>query len=234
MIAALRQILEQTIQRLSSLATGYVPALLAGATIFLSAVLLATCVRWLLARLFKGAGADRFLEQSGLASVVSPSRRLRATALAASGAYWTILGLGALTALSAFDTQLTSQMIEGAVLLFPKLITAAGILLIGAWLAQYLGRGALVWACNEGLPFPRRVAAAVRLITVFVAVVVAADHLNFAREVFLAAFVLVVGGAVLATSIALGMAAHGVIARRLTEGSAQPEAAADQTVWNHL
>jgi hypothetical protein len=76
------------------------------------------------------------------------------------------------------------------------------ILLVGAWLSQYLGRSLLVWAVNENLPAPRRIVAAARVLIMFVAVVVVADTLNFARTVFLAAFMILVGGAVLTASLA--------------------------------
>ena len=96
-------------------------------------------------------------------------------------------------------------MTETLVLLFPKLVTATVILLAGAWLGQYLGRSALVWAVNEEVPFARRIATGVRVAILFVAVVVAADQLNFARNVFLSAFLIVAGGAVLTISLILGL-----------------------------
>jgi hypothetical protein len=110
-------------------------------------------------------------------------------------------------------------------------VTAAVILLIGLWLGQYLGRSMLVWSCNEGVPYPRRLAAGVRIFVVFIAVVVAADHLDFARSVFLAAFLILVGGAVLAGAIAAGLGAHTAIRRRL---EAQPEVEHEKSLWNHL
>jgi hypothetical protein len=68
---------------------------------------------------------------------------------------------------------------------------------------------------------------------VFVAVVVAADHLNFARTVFLAAFLLVVGGLVLAGSIALGLSAHEALKRRLAEPAHSGDGE-EKSLWNHL
>ena len=74
----------------------------------------------------------------------------------------------------------------------------------------------LVWAVNENFPSPRRLAAVVRILIMFVAVVVAADQLNFARSVFLAAFIIFVGGAVLAASLAIGLG-RGALCRFLEE-----------------
>ncbi len=233
MIATLREILEQSLQRLAQTATAYVPPLLAGLVIFLAALLIAALVRLLVMRITKTAWLDRFLLESGLASMLGRSRPMQAAPLVAAGAYWLILLIGLLTALNAFNTALTSQIVQAVVFLLPKLATAALILLAGAWLAQFLGRSMLVWAVNEDLPHPRRLAAGVRVLIMFVAVVAAADHLNFAREVFLAAFVLVVGGAVLAASLALGLGVHGALKRRWGE-PARAGDGEEKSLWNHL
>lgn len=233
MIATLQQIMERALERLVLIITTYLPPLLAGLTIFLGAFLIAKFVRWVLTRMIKAAGVDRFLAQSGLSSMLDRSGRLRAARLVSGTAYWAIILVGLLTALSAFNTSLTSRMIEGVVFLFPKLVAAGVILLAGAWLGQYLGRSTLVWAVNEGIPYARRVAAAVRMVIVFVSVVVAADYLDFARSVFLAAFVLLVGGAVLAASIALGIGAHGAVERHLEKARPEEERE-EKSLWNHL
>ncbi len=234
MIATIQQVLQMALARLSQTVTTFVPALLAGLTILLVAFAIARLVRWLLNHLFKGAGVDRFLYRSGISSIYDPSGRLRATRIVSTGAYWIVLAAGALTALNAFDTTLSTKIVETAVFLFPKLVTAGAILLAGVWLARYLGNGALVWASNEGIPWCRRLAAAVRVVVVFVAVVVAADHLDFARNVFLAAFILLVGGGALAAGIALGLGARGAAERYFELRREGERADEERPVWHHL
>lgn len=95
----------------------------------------------------------------------------------------------------------------------PKLVVAAALLLGGFWLCQYLSRGLLIWAVNEELPAPRRLAAGARVLILCLSVVAVADYLNFARSVFLAAFILILGGAVLAAGLALGLGAAKPCAR---------------------
>jgi hypothetical protein len=109
------------------------------------------------------------------------------------------------------------------------------ILLAGAWLGQYLGRSMLVWAVNENFPSPRRLAAVVRILIMFVAVVVAADNLDFARSVFLAAFIIFVGGAVLAASLAIGLGrGTGTVQRFLEDKRERAVEAGDRSLWSHL
>lgn len=85
------------------------------------------------------------------------------------------------------------------------------------------------------LLFPvRRLAAAVRVVVLFVAVVAAADQLNFARSVFLAAFVILLGGAVLTASLALGLAGRECVRDHFQGKAADEEERLERSLRNHL
>jgi hypothetical protein len=234
MIETMRKVLEAVLDRLQYQVTAYLPAVLVALIILAAAYVAAVAARWFLNRIFKGIAVDRFLRRTGLAFMIDGSGRLRATRLVSEAAYWLILLTGVLTGLSAFNTPLTTKMTQEFVLLLPKLFVAGLILLGGVWLSQYLGRGALVWAVNEGIPHPRRIAMAVRLIITFVAVVVAADYLNFARNVFLAAFIILIGGAALAASLALGLGGREAARHYLKDHGARGEESSERSLWNHL
>jgi hypothetical protein len=92
----------------------------------------------------------------------------------------------------------------------------------------------LVWAFSERLPYPRRLGVAVRVIVFFTAVVVAADHLNFARSVFLIAFVMFVGGLVLTISLAFGIGASGRVRDYLKDAPKRTALKEDRPLWTHL
>ncbi|MBS1875986.1 MAG: hypothetical protein JSU00_22430 [Acidobacteria bacterium] len=233
MIEVLRKVLEGAVDRLHHQITTYLPPLLAALALIAVAWAIALLARWIVYRIFKGLAIDKFLRQSGVAFLVDPSGRLRATRIVGETVYWGIVLTGFLLGVNVFDTDLTSQMVQSFVFLLPKLMVAGLILLGGAWLGYYLGRSMLVWAVNENLPSPRRLAVVVRVLIIFVAVVAAADQLNFARTVFLAAFIILVGGVVLAGSLAVGLSASGV--RQLLE--ARPRASGEseeRSLWSHL
>jgi hypothetical protein len=174
------------------------------------------------------------MRRSGVAHVIDPTGRFRATPVAAEMAYWSILAFGVLAGLSVFGTDLTSELIQRLVLTIPRLVIATLIVLAGAWLSQYLARWMLVWAFSERLPYPRRLAAAVRVMVFFIAVVVAADHLNFARTVFLTAFVILIGGLVLTISLALGIGASGRVRDYLKDAPKRAALKEERPLWTHL
>src|SRR5665647_2241872 len=146
MFETLKRVLESALERLQYQVTTYLPALLAALTLVLGAYLTALLARWLIYRIFKGLAIDKFLRQSGVAFLVDPSGRLRATRLVAETVYWCILLSGVLLGVNVFGTDLTTQIVQSFVFLLPRLFVAGLILLGGTWLGQYLGRSMLVWA----------------------------------------------------------------------------------------
>lgn len=233
MTGTLRKVLEDALERLHTQVTTHVPALLAAAILMLCAWILAASFRWVIYRIFKGRTIDKFLRQSGLALMIDRSGRLRATRIVAESVYWGVLLGGVLMGLSAFNTDLTMQITQGFVYLLPKLLASGAILLAGAWLGQFLGRSMLVWSVNEGLPHPRRLAALVRILISFVAVVVVADQMNFARGVFLTAFVILIGGAVLCAALTIALGAAGSVRKYLDEKREAHESG-ERSLWSHL
>jgi hypothetical protein len=233
MVRTLQTVLESMLDRLYKVVTIYLPSLLAAVILFVGAYLVALVARWVLYRIFKGPAIDKFLRQSGLAFMIDPSGRLRATRIVAETVYWCFLLTGFLLGLSVFDTDITTQIVQSLIFLMPKLVMAGLILLAGAWLGHYLGRSTLVWAVNESIPGARRWSVVVRIVVMFVAVVVAADQLDFARSVFLAAFIILVGGGALTASLAIGLS--GVGRRFLQMQKEQPaEETPERSLWNHL
>jgi hypothetical protein len=231
MLGLLEEIMKQTIDRISSQILVYTPGLLAALFILVIALVLAKSARWIILKIFKGTALDRFLRLTGLAT--NPEK-LKTPQLAAQVVFWLIMGLGFLVALSSFDSKLTSRIIETAVFLFPKVLVAAAIIVISAWLGRYFGRSILVWAVNENMPGPRKLAAAVRLLFIFSGVVAAADHLDFARSVFLAAFILILGGIVLAAGLAIGLGGREFVQHCLHEEKTASEETEKRPIWKHL
>ena len=164
MINLFESVMRETIQRISNQFSTYAPGVLTGILIVLIAYVLARVARWLISRIFKGIAFDRFLRQSGLLSMLNRSGSVRTVEIVANTAFWLILLGGVVTGVSAFDTQITSQITQTVIFLSPKLLAAAGIIVAGFWLGQYLSRHILVWAVNEGIPSGRRLAQAVRVL----------------------------------------------------------------------
>ena len=125
MSETLTTILTGVMDRLNFQATTYLPSLIAAGIVMLGALILAIVARSILYRLFKGTAIDRFMRRTGVAQVIAPGGRLRATPVAAEMTYWSILAFGILAGLSVFDTDLTTSLIQTFVFTIPRLVIAA-------------------------------------------------------------------------------------------------------------
>jgi hypothetical protein len=235
MIETFRQVFEQSVARLSAQATQFLPPFFVAIVVFAIAWVIALLLRWLLLHAFKGERFDAFLRKTGIGSMLDHSGRLRASPLIAHAIYYGILLIGLLNAISVFETDITREIVDGVVHLLPKLFAAAAIILAGIWLAQYLGRTALLWASNEGFTWARRFCSFVRVVVVFVSIVVAADVLNFARTVFFSAFLIFAIGAVVAACLVLALNHRDVYQWFAASRHHGPEEEEDsQSLWRHL
>lgn len=234
MLQAINEIFTRTWEKLAAQAYAYVPPLLAALVILVTTWVLACLLRWLLTRAIRRLPIDRLLRESGIAEQLGGSQRVSGVPVLGGAVYWTVLILGGLAAISAFETTLSTQIVATTMALLPKLALAAAILVAGRWLSQYFSRGVLVWASNEELPHPRRMAAGVRVAIMLVAVAAASETLGFAHQVLLLAFTIILGGAVLAASLAIGLGGRGAVAR-LLEGDVRPIREKEEWAdWKHV
>jgi hypothetical protein len=233
MFRSLQLILQGAIDRVGDQVYTFGPPILAGLFVLFVTFVFARIVRWALMRSFRGVAIDRFLRESGVASMLGLSTRTNASRLVTSVVYWTIIVVGGLTALNAFGTRFTNDMVVAAASLVPRLVGGFGVLVAGIWLAQYLGRTVLVWTHDERLPSPRKWSAGTRAMVILMAVVVTSDILNFAEQVFFTAFVIAAGGAVLAVSLAVGIGSAKAVENHLLSRK-ERSAEENESVWQHL
>jgi len=71
-------------------------------------------------------------------------------------------------------------------------------------------------------------------VILFVAVVAAADYLNFARGVFLAAFIILLGAAALAAALAIGLGGRDAARHYLEDRRQRGEDTQARSLWTHL
>ncbi len=239
MIEALQFIIGGALERVWALIKHDLPPLLAALIILSISYLLARLARWVIHRGFKGIEVDAWLRNSGVSSMLDQTGGLHASRAAGQIAYWVILLLGGITALNVFGSQITTRLADWVTLLLPRMVAAGAIVLGGFWLAQYLARSVLVWAVNEDLPSPRRLAAGVRVLIVLATVAVASQTVNFAGPVFLASFILILGGLMLAAGLAVGLGARDSVRRHLEprqgpDAAGGSEGVTERSLWSHL
>jgi hypothetical protein len=220
--------------------TGYVnglrlviPRLLVMLSVVVAGWLIAALARAVTRKVLAWLRVARLAERTGTAELLRKAELPPAERLVASAVFW-VLFLGFLLAgleAAGFGT-LTAMRIELSNLL-PRLLGGLVILAIGIVVANIVWRVVLLATVNAGWPSARLVGGAVYFLVVTIAAAMALDHVGFARSIVIAAFAILVGAAMLALAIAVGVGA-GPLVRRLIDDRVADRARADSDGSSHL
>ena len=207
----LRQATIQVVDQIANFLPGALVALL----LLLTAFVIALLARTLLLRALRGLDFDRRAEQWGLAASMAWPSSTSLSQTVARVVYWTILILGLLIGLTALNASIPSRLALSVFEYLPHLLAALMILIVGAVVARFMARSALIGAVNMQIQSARLLSLAVKWLVLLVAGAMALDHLGIGRSVLLLAFSILFGGIVLAASLAVGLGARDVVGRTL-------------------
>lgn len=212
--------------------------LLPGAIALIVAVLLSILVAWLLGtavrRVLRGVSFDErlatwtWLELPAWSSARSP------TVIAARLVSWTVIVVGVLIGIAAFDTALTSSLVMHVFGSLPNLLTAIVLLAIGHTLARFLSRGVLIGAVNMNLPYAGLLGVGVRWLVLVLTAAMALDHVGIGGRIVSLAFGILFGGIVLALALAVGLGSKDVVARSLEREMTKPPEPPTSPPFGHV
>ena len=212
------QALSQSMTRMMSRFASLLPGIMA----IVVAMIVSIPVAWILAvilrRSLHGLDFDRRVAQWG-PGVAEWSPRKSPTLLVTRTVGCTIIIIGFLIGISAFDTALPSQMVYQLFAYVPNLVAAVLVLLAGSVIARFLARSVLIGAVNMNLQYARLLSAGVKWLVTVLAVTMALEHLGIGTGIIRLAFGILFGGIVLALALAVGLGSKELVSRSL-EGEA--------------
>jgi hypothetical protein len=221
MVEQFNQALRLASARIVESVGNFLPGALVFLILLFGALLLAVVVRYALRKALDGLEFDRRSELLGI-SLADWTPTRSASALVASIAYWTILGLGLLLGLTALDAALPSQFALSVLEYVPHLVAALAIVVIGGIVARFLARSILIGAVNMGVQYARLLSVTVKWLVLIVSVAMALDHVGIGRTVLLLAFGIIFGGIVLAIALAVGLGGKDAVSRALDSQLREP------------
>lgn len=186
----------------------FIPNVLVMFFVVLIGVVLSTVVRFVLLWLLGLFKFDDMAERAGIPQILArggitntPSR------IAASIAYWGLLLLFLMMGFVALDIVPINNLISDLFSYLPSILAAAGILVIGFMIGNFVERAVLVAALNAGISQAEMIGKGVKLFIVIMTASMALDQLGIARGIIIAAFSISFGGIVFAISLAFGLGA---------------------------
>ncbi len=209
-----KRIFLESLERVLHGAARQLPGVLAMLFFLLLAVGVALLLRGAIRRVCERLEVDRRLREWG---VVAPTAegQLGPSALLARLATWTVLAVGFLAGLSAFEAATTSALALRLLEYVPHLLVSVVILLAGITGSRAVERSVLIGAVNMGLHSARLLGLGARWLVVILAFGIALDQLGVGGRVVPVSLGILFGGIVLALALAVGLGAKDLVARSL-------------------
>jgi Conserved TM helix len=223
---------ESTTQVLDRIA-GLIP----GLVVLILSLLIAAVVGWILTRILRraltGIKFDERMARWVGAAPVEWSGAKSPTELAVRAVGWTVLFIGFVIGVSAFDLTLTSALVNRLLQYLPNVVAAVVVLVAGSIIARFLARSVLIGAVNMNLQYARLLSAGTRWMVTVVAVAMALEHLAVGGSIIRLAFGILFGGIVLALALAIGLGSKDLVSRSI-EREAGRDALRSEEVMRHL
>lgn len=229
------QALDQSMVRLLSELASLLPGIIA----LIVALLISTLVAWVLALILRrslaGIHFDERVAGWGLSSLAEWSPLKSPTLLVARIVFWTIILIGLLIGIAAFDVTLTSQLVLRLFAYLPNVLGALLVLLVGNIIARFLARSVLIGGVNMNLQYARLLSMGIKWLVNVLAVAMALEHLKIGAGIVNLAFGILFGGIVLALALAVGLGSKELVSRSLERESGKPAApAVEEEPFRHL
>lgn len=210
-------VFREAMSRLGSVLAEDLPGIVAMAVVVLVAVLLAFAVRAAFRFALARIGFDRRAREWGMTAGGVPAPGHEPSALFAAGAFWFVIAAGVSIALAVLGASTTSALGLQLLALLPRIVIGALVMLVGVGVARFLERGVLIGAVNQGLRHARLLAWGVKWVVIALAAAMALEHAGIGGSLPVIAFSILVGGAVLAAALAIGLGARDAVARALED-----------------
>jgi hypothetical protein len=218
---------ESTVRVLSRLAS-----LLPGILALMVAVLFSALLAWLIASVLRRT-LDRIqfnkkLAAWGFNGLAEFSPEQSPARLVTRVAAWSIILLGFVLGLGAFDATLTSQLTLRLFEYLPNVVTAFVVILVGSIVARYLARSVLIESVNMNLQYARLLSLGIKWLVMVFTIAMALDHLQIGSGIVHLAFGILFGGIVLALALAVGLGSKELVSRSLERESTRAATDAEE------
>jgi hypothetical protein len=208
-------VLAEALSRLGAVLASDLPGHVAMVVVVLAAVLAAFAVRAALRFGLARMGFDRRAREWGMTSGRGLEPQHEPSWLVARGAFWLVVATGVSLALAVLGASTTSALGLSLLGLLPRLVVGALVLLAGIGVGRFLERGVLISAVNQRIQHARLLAWGVKWLVLVLAASMALQHVGIGGWLPTIAFSIVIGGAMLAAALAVGLGARDAVRRAL-------------------
>lgn len=201
------EIITSALTEMLNRVAAFLPNLVGALLVLLVGWLLAWLAQRVARRLLAQVGFDRLARQAGVTDALErASVTTSASHLAGRIIYWLLLLTFLMVAVESLGLTAAAAALRALVAYLPRVLGAAIVLVGGALLGQFLGKGAQALAAGSGVEFHAALGRAVQYTVLAMAAILAVDQLGLNTTLLndVLGNLLTVAGAGLALAFALG------------------------------
>jgi hypothetical protein len=197
--------LEQAYNNLVQMGADFLPRVLVMAIIIVLGLVVAFVLKYISRAVLGLTGIDRASEQAGASRILRTAHLPTMSVLLSRSIFWITWFAFVLIGFSALGIAGLQDQISRLLHFLPDLFVGMLILFLGAIMANFLSRAALLAAVNAGHPSPRILSWSIRFVVWILAISMTLEELGVARQTVIAAFSIIFGALMLGLAIAFGL-----------------------------
>ena len=171
------------VKALSVKILGYIPAIAGAIVILLAGWLIAKLIEAVVVRVLKAIQLDSASDKAGIANVLAQGEiKLTLSELIGAIIYWLIILVVMATALGTLNLTVAADLISRLVEYVPNILGALFILIVGAFLANFVATVVRTAASNAGIGTAKLLAKLCHTVLIVFTVVVAIEQLKIASS----------------------------------------------------
>lgn len=197
---------------------GYVPAIAGAIVILIVGWLVAKLIEAVVVRVLKALRLDVASDKAGLTNILAQGEiKLTVSEVIGAVIYWIMILVVIATALGALNLTVAADLVARLIEYVPNIIGALFILIVGAFLADFIAKIVLTTASNAGISKARLLAKIARFVLVTFAVVVAIEQLKIASALIVLAINIILISVGLGIALAFGLGCKDIAGKFIQE-----------------
>lgn len=184
----------------------YIPAIAGAIVILVVGWLVAKAIEAIIARILKAVKLDAASEKAGIAGVLAQGEiRLTLSELIGAVVYWLIMLIVLATTLDALNLKIASELLTRVVGYVPNILGAIFILILGAFVANFVGAVVRTAGNNAGIKNTKLLSQLAQTILMVFAVIIAIEQLQIATTLLVLSVNIILVSIGLGAAIAFGL-----------------------------
>lgn len=197
---------------------GYIPTVAGAILILVIGWLLAKFAEVIVVKILKAVKLDIASEKGGIAGVLAQGDvRFSLSEIIGMLIYWGVILITMVTMLSALNLREAANLLARFVEYVPNVIAAIFVIVLGSFLANFLGTIVKTAAANAGIANGKFLGQVTQIILVIFAIAIAIEQLKIATELIGMALYIVLASIGIAIGLAFGLGCKDIAGKAMQD-----------------